>query len=437
MAEKIIYGRSVQKHDIESNWQLATNFTPKQGEIIVYDIDDNYDYERIKIGDGVQNVNDLPFYAGSWNDLTDKPFGLQENTITIVDEQSISNNSIAMSAADISNGFESPGKYKFIINNEQSYIFEKSVSGILSGGYLIGDGLKSFPIVVPGGGSSLSGVLYRTIAFKDLTVNTIRVEYILEQLQTLDETFIPDTIARVSDVDEVKSLIGDTSVSEQIDNAIAEIPAEIFIATYGATTISELLEAYKAGKTMFCEYKDADIYAVLSQAVYESDTECGFTFTDSIGRTVVGLTLIYGESWTMQSIELADKEYVDEQLEASNIIYVGPTQPTDPNIKVWINTAEEGTGIVPVLPRIATVSLPVANWTGNSAPYSQVVSINTVTSATKIDLQPTVAQIVDLQNQDIALMAENSADTVTIYSFGGKPSSDMTMQVLLQEVAFV
>lgn len=61
MAEKRIIGRVVQKHDIEANWLKATNFTPMQGEVIVYDIDENYSCERIKIGDGVQNVNTLPF----------------------------------------------------------------------------------------------------------------------------------------------------------------------------------------------------------------------------------------------------------------------------------------------------------------------------------------------------------------------------------------
>lgn len=31
------------------------------GEIIIYDEDDNYDYKRIKIGNGIDNVNDLDF----------------------------------------------------------------------------------------------------------------------------------------------------------------------------------------------------------------------------------------------------------------------------------------------------------------------------------------------------------------------------------------
>lgn len=58
---KTLKTRVMQKHDTEANWKLATNFTPLNGEIIIYDEDDNYNYKRVKIGDGTTNVNDLPF----------------------------------------------------------------------------------------------------------------------------------------------------------------------------------------------------------------------------------------------------------------------------------------------------------------------------------------------------------------------------------------
>jgi len=134
---------------------------------------------------------------------------------------------------------------------------------------------------------------------------------------------------------------------------------------------------------------------------------------------------------------LVGDETVADQIADANIIHVGPTAPENPNVQVWINTAEEGTGIIPVLPRIATITLTKAGWTGSAAPYSQVVSINTVTSATRVELNPTVAQILSLQNEDIALMANNDGGVVTIYSFGGKPSADMTMQATLTEVSFL
>lgn len=59
--DKTIKARVQHKHDIEANWLKATNFIPKEGEIIIYDADATHTYTRIKIGDGVQNVNDLPF----------------------------------------------------------------------------------------------------------------------------------------------------------------------------------------------------------------------------------------------------------------------------------------------------------------------------------------------------------------------------------------
>lgn len=62
MSEKTLNNiRIVHKHDIEANWLKAENFIPKQGELIIYDIDEFCSFERFKIGDGITNVNDLPF----------------------------------------------------------------------------------------------------------------------------------------------------------------------------------------------------------------------------------------------------------------------------------------------------------------------------------------------------------------------------------------
>ena len=64
-----IYTRTQQKHDIEANWLKAKNFIPLEGEIIIYDADENYSYQRIKIGDGTTKVKDLPFdnIQADWN----------------------------------------------------------------------------------------------------------------------------------------------------------------------------------------------------------------------------------------------------------------------------------------------------------------------------------------------------------------------------------
>jgi len=48
-------------HDTEEKWNDHPDFIPQKGEVVIYDIDSNYTYERFKIGDGVTKLKDLPF----------------------------------------------------------------------------------------------------------------------------------------------------------------------------------------------------------------------------------------------------------------------------------------------------------------------------------------------------------------------------------------
>lgn len=79
---KALNTRVQHKNDIEANWIKAVNFQPLLGEIIVYRAETESDelpkditdqpirteritYPRIKIGDGVNKINDLPFITDS------------------------------------------------------------------------------------------------------------------------------------------------------------------------------------------------------------------------------------------------------------------------------------------------------------------------------------------------------------------------------------
>jgi len=71
----------------------AVNFTPLKGEIIIYSKDENYDYDRIKIGDGISNVNSLPFITtyldekiGDINTALENILLLQNSYISQVEE---------------------------------------------------------------------------------------------------------------------------------------------------------------------------------------------------------------------------------------------------------------------------------------------------------------------------------------------------------------
>lgn len=57
------------KHDTETNWNKAVNFIPKAGEMIIYDADSTNPV-RIKIGDGITVVNNLPFCGSNVQMIT-------------------------------------------------------------------------------------------------------------------------------------------------------------------------------------------------------------------------------------------------------------------------------------------------------------------------------------------------------------------------------
>lgn len=62
MAEpRRIKARIIQKHATAAEWNAKSTFIPLEGEVIIYDQDDTYDYERFKIGDGITSVVNLPF----------------------------------------------------------------------------------------------------------------------------------------------------------------------------------------------------------------------------------------------------------------------------------------------------------------------------------------------------------------------------------------
>ena len=61
MSKATVHARIQLKNDTEANWERAINFVPLQGELIIYNCDEAHPFFRIKIGDGVRTVTELPF----------------------------------------------------------------------------------------------------------------------------------------------------------------------------------------------------------------------------------------------------------------------------------------------------------------------------------------------------------------------------------------
>lgn len=58
MTEKMLSARLQQKTDTSENWEKATTFVPKKGEMIIYS-----DLKQFKVGDGVTLLSALDFFT--------------------------------------------------------------------------------------------------------------------------------------------------------------------------------------------------------------------------------------------------------------------------------------------------------------------------------------------------------------------------------------
>lgn len=120
MANNQIKTRIIHKHDIEANWKLATNFIPKQGEIIIYDKDTSYNYERFKIGDGSTIVSSLPFA----NDA------LKSEIQTLLNGKA-STSSVSQLASRVDNKVDKDGN-KVLSTNDYTTTEKNKLAGIAS-----------------------------------------------------------------------------------------------------------------------------------------------------------------------------------------------------------------------------------------------------------------------------------------------------------------
>lgn len=89
----------------------------------------------------------------------------------------------------------------------------------------------------------------------------------------------------------------------------------------------------------------------------------------------------------------------------------------------------------PSSPIHSSVTLLASAWVGDDSPYSQVVTIDKATKNSKIDLQPSVEQLVAFHDKDLAFVTENDDGVITVYAIGDRPTRDYTIQVTITEVA--
>ena len=258
MAEKNIKSRIVHKHDTAENWAKATSFVPMKGEIIVYDIDDNYNYERFKIGNGQTVVGSLPFFddalkaeieelgvvasiPSDWNQNDETASDYIKNRTHWVESELITSpylSSLTTRAGvmEVSVGTPIWEGEKYIVTIDgvryasQAYYTEDWCAA-LGDSRLYNPDDMSNPVDLPffitineeegesfdsPWGPEVTYIYVADIRFTDSEEHTVEIAVITgdnSTYHTLDENFIPDTIARKSDVENI--------VEDKVEESIA------------------------------------------------------------------------------------------------------------------------------------------------------------------------------------------------------------------------
>ena len=82
---------------------------------------------------------------------------------------------------------------------------------------------------------------------------------------------------------------------------------------------------------------------------------------------------------------------------------------------------------------VATVTLPVASWTGEG-PYTQTVTVPGATANSQINITPSPDLLTAALDQGFSLVFGNNGGTITAYAVGAQPTTELIVPVGIQEV---
>ena len=85
-------------------------------------------------------------------------------------------------------------------------------------------------------------------------------------------------------------------------------------------------------------------------------------------------------------------------------------------------------------PNVVTIELLADAWVEEGTIYKQTVTISLATSNSLIELRPSQEQLQELLTSGVSLMTANDSGTVIVFSIGGVPSSNYSIQAIVSEV---
>lgn len=143
----------------------------------------------------------------------------------------------------------------------------------------------------------------------------------------------------------------------------------------------------------------------------------------------------YDTEWVNQSGGGADPATVAPLMDGTAAVGTSTKYAREDHVHPTDTSRASATSVEAITPKTASITLPYANWSGNS-PWTQTVTISgaTITANTKVDIQPDAAAYAGMINDGvIALFIENNNGTLTAYSIGVVPTVNITIQVTYYE----
>lgn len=161
-----------------------------------------------------------------------------------------------------------------------------------------------------------------------------------------------------------------------------------------------------------------------------------------IGDGIKTYTQLPFSDEALRSLITNNKGTVDEELSSTSTNPVqNKTVTTEINgLKTLVGDTsvanQISAAVQAMLPKVTTITLG-ADWIGTDSPYYQDVTLSCVTETSVIDLQPTPTQLVEWQDAGIAFTTQSGDGAARVYVAGTKPTTEISVQVKVQEVVQV
>lgn len=249
-------------------------------------------------------------------------------------------------------------------------------------------------------------------------------------------------------ISNLNRLIGDTSVSEQINTAVAD-KADKSAGTYAVTTAGDGA-AYTATVPGITSLTVGASFIMIPHTVSTSTQptlnvnglgakpvrrrSTNIATSPQVGYTASWLAanlpfrVIYdGTQWIVEG---------QAKPSASDLSGIAPKAKADESGNVIKDTYATIAMLQSMLPKVTSITLGTT-WNGSASPYYQDISVSSVTNTSIVDLQPTPDQLASWQDDGFAFTTLSGDGVVRVYVAGGLPSSAITVQIKIQEVVEV